>query len=378
MTNFVLFMFSHRATAAFIITALVSVSAFPIPTFARSTVSCELYQRVDGKDMALKDDAMIVGKEGETIVLTWKSSGATKATDQKRREVDLNGSATLTVRSTSQDVAYTFRNKSERVTCGATIASLSADINERVLRKSKTRPIISGTASGVSSVRIVLAEEGSSTSSYDRTVRVSRGKWKTSSIRGLDAGTYTISVYAAGKNIQGSAAPLLDSVTFRYGKESSRSSSRNTTTGTARSKGSLFVSSIPLLAGGTTSSGQTIPVSYLQVQNSGTEPVTLSSIQLKQTGTLGAANVSALSVFDDQGFERGRTGAGAPFRDAVGSVPVTLTIAPGEMRLLTIKASLSPQAVPGLSLHLVVSDLTTAGTLRASLPLPGATWTITR
>ncbi|MDB4992395.1 MAG: hypothetical protein JWL75_640 [Parcubacteria group bacterium] len=140
------------------------------------------------------------------------------------------------------------------------------------------------------------------------------------------------------------------------------------------------VSNIPLLSGGNAHTGSTVPVSYLQVTNQGTETINIKGFYLKQTGTAPDATVIGFSTVDDKSGSRGSVngaeGVGV-LRSGVGYAPSTAILGPGQMKLFTIKATLSTSAqYIGKTLGLEVTGIDTSLPASGALPIFGATWTI--
>jgi hypothetical protein len=143
----------------------------------------------------------------------------------------------------------------------------------------------------------------------------------------------------------------------------------------------LAVQSIPLLTGGEVHAGQTVPISYLQITNVGTNGTVLKGFRLSQQGSAPDEAIIGLSTVDDQGGSRGSVGgneAATPFKNGVALAPTEAYFAPGQMRLFTIKAMLSHQVSSqiGTQLTVVVSSIEGEATVQGTFPISGTTWTI--
>ncbi len=143
----------------------------------------------------------------------------------------------------------------------------------------------------------------------------------------------------------------------------------------------LVVQTIPLLSGGVVRAGQTVPISYLQITNIGTEGARLTGFRVQQNGSAPDAAVIGLSTVDDRGGSRGLVGgdeSSRPFRNGVALAPTDAYFAPGQMRLFTIKAILSGQASAhiGMTLAVVVTSVETTADPKGQFPISGTTWTI--
>jgi hypothetical protein len=147
------------------------------------------------------------------------------------------------------------------------------------------------------------------------------------------------------------------------------SSAQDTGTG-----GTLVVSSVPLLSGGTVHAGGTVPVSYLQITNVGKNPVTLTGFDLIENGSVPTSAVTALLTVDNTGTIRATSTM--PFNGTTGVATTNVTFAAGQMRLFTVKATLANNLTLGQQLQLAVSGIETSATVKASLPIQGTTWVV--
>ncbi len=142
----------------------------------------------------------------------------------------------------------------------------------------------------------------------------------------------------------------------------------------------LKVSPIALLGGGTARLGATIPVSYLQVINQSTSTVSIKGFTVRQQGTTPDTGVIGFSSVDDKSGSRGAVGGtegSNVLQGNVGYIPSTAVIAPGQMKLFTLKAQLSSLSqYAGTSLTLVVTGVDSPLQLTAQLPIPGTTWNL--
>lgn len=144
----------------------------------------------------------------------------------------------------------------------------------------------------------------------------------------------------------------------------------------------LRVASIPLLTGGTTGAGVSVPVAYLQVANVGSFATLLKGFQLQQRGSTPDTAIVELSTIDDSGLFRASTSGTsvAPFVNRGGLAPASVVLMPGQQRLFTVRASTAFQAtvLRGTQLQLDVTGLETApeGTIEGAFPLRGTTWTV--
>jgi hypothetical protein len=143
----------------------------------------------------------------------------------------------------------------------------------------------------------------------------------------------------------------------------------------------LAVASVPLLSGGIAHAGQTVPVSYLQITNTGKEYALLKGFRVIESGSAPTDAVISLSAVDDRGGSRGSVGGAggtAPFNNGSALVPTNMVLAPGQMRLFTIKATLSGNVASylGTALTLEVASIDSTALANGLFPILGTTWTI--
>lgn len=157
-----------------------------------------------------------------------------------------------------------------------------------------------------------------------------------------------------------------------------------TTTSTSSTATTLKVKLVPLLSGGVARAGASVPVSYLQITNTGQGSATLTGFTIKQNGSAPAeSTIIGLTTVDDKGDLRGSIGGTegtALFTNASALAPVNITLAPGQMRLFTIKAKLSINinAYIGQQLMIDVTSIDTNAKVEGNFPIRGTTWTIAK
>jgi len=148
----------------------------------------------------------------------------------------------------------------------------------------------------------------------------------------------------------------------------------------AESDGILAVTTVPLLWGGNAKANASIPISYLQLKNTGTETAHVSGFRVTQNGSATAGNViTRLTTVDDKGGSRGASETDPFGSDDSAFAPTDASIAPGSLKLFTIKAELDSTLMPHLfqNLKIDVIGVETNGSVQASFPLRGTTWTLT-
>ncbi len=244
------------------------------------------------------------------------------------------------------------------------LASLSVDSGER--------PRISGTATSTDKVRFAITEKteaGKAKTVYkSRTLKVRDHHWagsvSRSAAKRLDDGTYTVTVY----DYDAHGHPEIAEGTLYVGVP----------------RTVLKVVPIPLLFGSVAHAGALVPVSYLEVINRSAATTSIAGFWLEQDGTAPVSAIAGFSSVDGKGGSRAATGGAggaALFKNGKAFVPSTAVLAPGEMRLFTLKAQLSPlaaQQAAGRTLMLNVAGVDTGGpaTFQATFPIRGTTWTV--
>lgn len=245
-------------------------------------------------------------------------------------------------------------------------------INSSALETTLSRPTITGTATETNRVKLLVYREGSTKVLYrSRNSKVSSdGTWNVRVSRSLLEGSYTL-VLVSGS---GSRAVTLDTETLTVSKKHSQSS--------AKSKAVFLVSSVPLLSGGSVRNGAVVPVSYLQITNTGSEQGAINGFWLAQKGTAKESLIQALSTVDDSGKvrkEKRNEGTEVLFENAQAFAPTSLVFMPGEMRLFTVKAEVaSLGGSEGETIHLQVTSIDSTGNARGNFPIVGAIWTLTK
>lgn len=346
---------------------LLVVPSFSFAATARP--SCSLMVRTSDGDVAARgtEKHELFLHEGDIVQITWKSKNAETARDGQGESVSLSGVATFTVR-TSSDYSYHFSAGSREVSCGVSVQVIAGAITSASTFIA-AKPTISGTASGVKTVQVLIRREGATQVLYkSKMLKVHKETWKTKVSKKLPNGNYDVEV-VAGK---GATRATLVSGTFSVNTDKKNSTS---------SAASLQVSAVPLLAGGVATAGSEVPISYLQIRNSGKESVLLQGFWVKENGSAAPRAVIGFSAIDDQGVSRGRTGGSegsTPFKNGLVFVPAVATFAPGEMRLYTIKGVLTSNtsAYRGQQLMIDVTALDATASVKGVFPIRGTTWTI--
>jgi len=266
---------------------------------------------------------------------------------------------------------------------GPAFASTSAgSFDPSSFTTKSARPSLSGTASGTSVVAIMItANDGSDDTVYvSGALQVTNGTWQASLARPLKNGSYTVLLYdsvarhtllakgtlsvgTTGSTVAG--APVAGSVVLSGSSISTPST--------------LSISQLPLLSGGATSAGASVPVAYIKIVNTGKSTATITGVRLIQNGTAPGLTVLGFATSDDKGGSRA-TIVGAegttPFVNGRAFVPLQATLTPGQLRIFTIKAVLSKKSYSGKTLMIDTDSVDTTSKITTTLPLRGVTWTL--
>jgi hypothetical protein len=252
---------------------------------------------------------------------------------------------------------------------------------ESTLEATSSRPTIRGEVSGARSVQVVLRKEGSSKTYYtSKIVKVKRDAWSLKIPKKLADGEYDVEVYCPkvrrGESI---AEGELEVATKAAGKKVS--SSKSSSKADAKSSTELSLTSIPLLMGGEAEGGESVPVAYLKVTNTGNVDVDIEGFWVKQNGTASTKSVIGFQTVDGKGQSRVTTDGDrgdAPFEDNVAFAKADGTIAAGQYQLYTIKAILADSlgSAVGKSLKIDVTGVDGVAKVSAKFPIKGTTWTL--
>ncbi len=258
------------------------------------------------------------------------------------------------------------------VSAKTTAVATTGTIDVSTLTTSNTRPTFTGTATSTKSVYLKIQKEGNSRTLYSsKIIKVKDGAWKSRITKKLPDGTYDVTLYGPKKGNK----YILATETLRIGKTLTNTSGVSTT-------GALSVKSIPLLFGGNALPGTSVPVSYLQISNTSTKQVQLKGFWVSPIGSITASQgVIGLTTVDDRGMSRGAVGGvegSSPFKNGQALVPTDVMFAPGEMRLFTIRATITKNILPylGASLTTAVTGIESSDGAKGAFPIAGATWKI--
>jgi hypothetical protein len=248
----------------------------------------------------------------------------------------------------------------------ATLATAIAvgSIDVSTLRSTDEQPTLSGIAFGVQTLELSIRDAQSQRVVYSsEEIEVVNDRWEATVEEELSDGIYTVELQV----IDGHDFVVKPTGTL--------------TVSTRAANTMLAVSSINLLGGGIATAGASTPVSYLQVTNTGSSPAILQGFWVRQNGSAPTGAVIGLMTIDDRGaltgFSLGDTNA-ALFEGNLGFAPAAATLEPGERRLFTVRALLTPNTASyrGTQLMLDIASVETTGSARGSFPIRGTTWTI--
>ncbi len=245
------------------------------------------------------------------------------------------------------------------------------------LKSTGSSKTISGTADGLTKLFVKLYKESDNSLVYtSKTVTVRNDKWKikipSSASRKIKADSYRVEVYSEKKK----DAVMRASSTLSVGVKSAVV--KNVA---QKSSSTLVIESVPLLFGGTAKAGEAVSVSYVQVINIGKEEASLEGFTLTQNGNASVDAIQALRAVDDTGLIQGSTestSVGLQFKNGSAFVPIQASLAPGQMRLFTIKAVMKNDTARyvGTQLQMNLANAHSNASLKGAFPMYGTTWTI--
>lgn len=235
------------------------------------------------------------------------------------------------------------------------------------LSETSAKPKLAGDAEDVKNVRVVVEDAKGKRLYRSPSIKVRDDRWKVSVNKKLKDGIYAISLVDSKHT-----SDVLATSTLGVGVKASFSA--------AYKSGSVNVTQLPLLTGGHANAGLSVPVAYLKVSNPGTVDAAIDGFTFVQNGTASTDAVIGFMTSDDKGGSRATVGGAEDtkvFADGKAFVPLEAVLAPGQVRVFTIKAILGAKAGAeiGRTLMLDVAGVNSAGTARASAwPIRGTTW----
>ncbi|HEY4489163.1 MAG TPA: hypothetical protein VJA87_01640 [Candidatus Paceibacterota bacterium] len=343
--------------AAFLIASFIPLTA----AAASKRPTCSLNITTEAGEAKITKDGDIIVLKGEEFEVKWTGKNAEEA-ELNGEEIDVSDSDEFApTKATTYE--FVFKSGSRKATCEVTAHVVEAEIETTSAKKGK--PTIKGTADGLKKVNVGVYTEKGKKVFEKKNVSVRRGNWSVRSSKTLKDGEYEIRLMGEKKYELNEI--MTGKLTIGEGEKDSENGDD--------SDGIISVSTLPLLSGGTIRAGETKPVSYLYLRNTGKEAVRVTGFDVKQNGTANASAITGLSTVDDKGGSRGASSVN-PFKNGIGFAPTNAVIEPGALKLFTIKATLGTNISIGTNLKLDVTGIKTNGSEKATFPLRGTTWTI--
>lgn len=361
---------SHTRTLTLGVFIIMALAFVPAPASAASSrISCELTVTTSYGEETFKGKEEVLVQEGDDVTIAWEGKNATKVIDADKEELDLEDSMTVTPK---EDETYSFRftDKSRKADCAVSLVVVDASFEDDTMQTDNAKPTISGEASNTKSVRLEITDEKGKISFKSKTIRTKRGEWDVRVTKALKDGSYDVTLFGE----KGAEIDAIATATLVVGEGSSAES-----TSTSKKGGTLSVSALPLLAGGNAGIGASVPVAYIKVENAGKEAAHIDGFTLKQNGSASTNAVYSFSTNDDKSGSRFTTSGTGLFKNGSTFVGLPAIVAPGQIRIYTIKANLvsNSNIFAGQTLMLDVASITSGAKVTSSFPLPGVTWNIT-
>lgn len=266
--------------------------------------------------------------------------------------------------TTTKTAAFALLALALVIPSGARAASEGAIDNE-TLSTSIDKPVIEGSAEDAKNVRILIENKETGKDVFrSNKLRVRGGEWKVRVSKRLAVGEYDITLYDS----RGPERGVLD-------KETLSIFPTHVSKGDTILGGTLVVSQIPLLMGGTATRGASVPVAYVKVSNPGKKAAAITGFRLSENGTVSEKDaVIGFSTSDDKGGSR--TTTYTTFQSGYALVPLSATIEPGAFRIFTIKAMLSSTgSFYGKKLQIDVAGVGSTAEIKGTFPQKGTTFT---
>ena len=375
-TRLALYHFSHfimnivttiQSKKLLLAVALCAVFGIPSTTQAAYTGPvCVLWTQTSSGSVVAAGESEVMLNKGEDITMYWVSVNATNAEDGNGKKIPVSGKS---VQSPTKKTtySYTFSRGSREFECSVVVHPVDASVTKSTLSTLSTKPTISGEAKDTKTVSFEIFKAGTKKPVYEsESIKVTDGEWKHKVTDTLAKGTYSFVLYGSDEL----KLNTISKQTLTIGSSASADTGAST----------MVVQSIPLLSGGVAKKNQTIALQYLQVLNVGLQPVTVTGIKMKQTGTASTDAVVSLIAVDDTEVHKVQVGnvGQSPFESGEALIPITLTIKPKETRLFTLKALMGSDLsdYSGDTLKMVVSGVDSKSTVKGTFPIKGVTWTI--
>ncbi len=334
---------------------------------AAARPTCTLTAETTGGTYSTTRKADVLLIKGESVTISWKSADATMGERGNGDTLSLSGTATHAPQKTST-YSHHFSNGNLRVTCAISVHVVSGEFTESTLATKSTKPTLSGKASGTKSVQIQIFKEGSEKSLFvSKSIPVKNGMWKTKLTKSLSKGAYDI-VLLGEKGVE---LNTIAKETLTIG---------TVTKATQKTSGTIVAVSVPLLSGGIARGGASVALSYLQIVNTSKEAATIQGFTIKQSGSASTDTITELKISDDSGsYTNSIQGNGTTplFKNGTAFIPIQVGLAPGQMRLFTLRATVANTVTAhiGKQLKIDVVGVDTSAQVTSKLPIRGVTWT---
>lgn len=343
--------------------------ALSIPSITQAAYTgpvCVIWTQTSSGSVVAAGESEVMLNKGEDITMYWLSANATAAENNTGDSIPVSGK---TVKSPTKKTTYTytFSRGSREMECSVVVHPVDVTVNKSTLSTLSTKPTISGTAKDTKTVSFEIFKTGVKKPVYEsETIKVVDGDWKHKLTDTLPKGSYSLVLYGT----DGLALNTVSKQALTIGSTVSADTGAST----------IVVESIPLLNGGVAKENQVVTLSYLQVLNVGLQPVTITGIKMKQTGTASTDAIVSLIAVDDTEVYKKQVGniGNSPFVSGEALIPITLTIKPKETRLFTLKALLGSDLSDwsGDTVKMVVSGVNSRSAIKGTFPIRGVTWTI--
>lgn len=347
--------------------ALISLGFIPSTTQAAyEGPVCVLWLQTTVGSVVAAGESEVMLNKGDELKIYWFSANATKAEVESGRIVAVSGNA-IKSPTTKTTYTYTFSKGSRNIKCSVVVYPVEATVTPSTLSNLSSKPTLSGIAKNTKTISFKVFKAGSKKPVYESdSVKVTDGKWKHTLSDSLSKGSHSLVLY-------GSDGLKLNTI-------STQVLTIGTVVSANTSAGTIVAQPIPLLVGGVAKKNQVVGVSYLQVLNVGLEPVTISGIRVKQTGTASTDTVLSLIATDDTELHKAQVGkiGMSPFKSGEALIPISIVIQPKKTSLFTLKATLAGDLSGAVddTLKLVISGIDSPSSVKGTFPIKGVTWTM--
>lgn len=303
------------------------VHAATTEPFASCTLDVDSVNRGSVILEGRKNDVVV--RDNEWLHVSWHGDNALSAKDGLGKVLPVDGTATVTPTTAKKTYLYVFKGADNKtVTCGFTVYRASATFDPYTLTSTKAQPTLSGVATGLKNVMVVIKKDTFSEKPLykSKLIAVKNGRWTIAVPTTLSSGTYDIGLYAP------------DSMAFSYMVS-------GTLTISMGGAPSVTYNQAKQLFPKTLSGGTSVPVALVQLTNTSTGLATIDGLYIQRTGTADDRAVIGLGASDDKGGSNGLSGGidgYTPFSQYhTATVPFSLTLNPGETRVITVTAAFS-------------------------------------